>query len=494
MKSQFPYLLSRVLTTCTLVLTLLVAPAQFVHAQGCSQPSNLNANVVASGTVALSWSAIQGAANYRVQYRVNGAATWTNAPLVTTTNQVLTGLLPETVYQWRVRADCSTFSSIAIFNTGGGSGNNAACSAPSNLGAVITSPTSATLSWSAISGALYYTVQYRAGNAGAWTTAGSTTGTSLVLSGLLAETVYTWRVKASCSVYSSIATFNTGGTGGNVSCSQPSNLSAVVLTTSSVSLSWSAIQEAFNYTVQYRLGTSAAWITVGPVTGTSITLSGLMSGVEYIWRVRASCSEYSSDASFTIPGSGGGGGGGSTSCSAPSNTNTNAVFPTYAVVSWEAQSGALNYTVQYRLATSLSYTTVGTVTTTTATITGLLPGREYVWRVKANCSPYGSDVQFATPNALAQVNSDADALLGQSVEFELFPNPVSSGQVQIRAAFSEDAHIWMLNSMGQVVTQQRMSNYPHLLDVSSLRPGMYFVRIQPDRSDRVQTIRLVVTR
>lgn len=473
----------------SLVFSIVFLPTTW--SQGCSQPSNLVSNVIASGTVALNWSAPGGALNYTVQYRVGNAGPWLSGGTVATTNQTLSGLLPETVYTWRVRASCSTFSSVATFNTGGAPGGNTACSSPSNQTANVTSPSAVVLGWSASQGAFYYTVQYRPNNVGAWINAGSVTGTSITVSNLSVNTEYGWRVKASCSVYSSVALFNTGanGAGGNTSCSQPSNLDALPLSTTSVEVNWSAIQEAQNYTVQYRLGLNGAWITMPPVTGTSLTLNNLLPGFEYSWRVKASCSDYSSQAVFTVPGTGGGSGGGSTSCSAPSNTNTLSVAPTSAVVTWEPQGGALNYTVQYRLELGGTYTTVGTFTTATATIAGLAPGTQYVWRVKANCSPYGSDVQFTTP--LARINQSVAARMADApAPLHIYPNPTTQSQVQI-AVQSAGTLVQVFNTTGRLVAARQTTDLQTSLDVSNWQNGLYLVRVCYDNGGQ-STAKLIV--
>ncbi|NJL76816.1 MAG: T9SS type A sorting domain-containing protein [Saprospiraceae bacterium] len=349
------------------------------------------------------------------------------------------------------------------------------CSQPSNLNSNVISTNSVELSWSAISGARNYTVQYRIGESGRWTTAPRTMTTSLVLTGLQPNTVYSWRVKASCSTYSSFAKFNTGGgVGGNVSCSQPSNLTSSGLSTTSVQLSWSAIEGALNYTVQYRPGSTGAWLNGGTTNGTSLTLTGLQPNTLYTWRVTASCSDYSSVTEFTTGstnGGGGGGGGGSTSCSAPSNTNTDAVFPTSANVSWEAQFDATNYIVQYRLETATSYITAGTTTNTQTTITGLQPGREYVWRVKASCSPYGSDVQFSTPRS-----STSGAASLANNDFVVAPNPVS-GEVATLQLQAIGAQIMVMDYLGKVVIREINTDVQHQLNVAQLPNGVYAISI-----------------
>lgn len=360
------------------------------------------------------------------------------------------------------------------------------CSQPSNLTSNVLSPGTVSLRWSAISGAVNYTLQYRLGNSGTWTNGGTMTTTNKVLTNLLPERVYTWRVRASCSSYSSVATFNSGGgISGNVDCSAPSNLVHTSLTTNSVVLGWSSIVGAFNYSVQYRVANTTIWLNAGTVSGTSLTLGGLVVGTTYQWRVKASCSVYSSITTFTVGSSSGG--GGSTSCSAPSNTNTNLVLSNSAQVSWEPQGGALNYTVQYRQASSLTYITLGTVTGSSVTIMGLSAGREYVWRVKANCSPYGSDVQFSTPFfsgfLMATPNNSTSSV-------RVFPNPVSADLVQVQTE-GNGGQIFILNTAGQVVANEVIREAIQPIDVSRLNNGIYFVRVQ-DAAGKSQVQKLVV--
>jgi len=60
----------------------------------------------------MNWSSIPGALAYSVQYRKTSDSNWTNAGTTAGTNIILTGLQPQTSYNWRVKTICSGESSI----------------------------------------------------------------------------------------------------------------------------------------------------------------------------------------------------------------------------------------------------------------------------------------------------------------------------------------------------------------------------------------------
>lgn len=321
-----------------------------------------------------------------------------------------------------------------------------------------------------------------------WATTAQITGLSTQLTGLLEGTVYQWRVKSSCSTYSSTATFNSGGGGGNTECSQPSNLTAANLSGTSVQLSWTAIAEAFNYRVQHRVLGTTTWTTSALLTTPSLTLTGLLDSTEYQWRVKASCSVYSSIAVFNTAASGGG-----TSCSAPSNTNTVLVTPTSANVAWEAVAEATDYTVEYKLLSASAYTSAGTFTVASATISGLTPGQQYVWRVKANCSPWGSDVGFSTPLTKPTGGKNfesAERSIQNSIEFSIFPNPARGGEVLISTE-NAGGFVQILDAAGRSVLTQNLTEQQENLNISNLKSGIYFVRLQQENFVG-KTLKLVV--
>jgi Secretion system C-terminal sorting domain/Bacterial pre-peptidase C-terminal domain/Fibronectin type III domain len=74
----------------------------------CNAPTGLAASGITASGATVSWAAVSGAANYDVDYKLTTSATWINAvTATTTTSRAITGLAASTVYDWRVRANCT---------------------------------------------------------------------------------------------------------------------------------------------------------------------------------------------------------------------------------------------------------------------------------------------------------------------------------------------------------------------------------------------------
>ncbi len=117
----------------------------------------------------------------------------------------------------------------ALFATGGAraslvtsngcgtsSGGTTTCNAPTGLTAGSITLSSATLSWTAASGASSYNIQYKPSTSTTWLSTTSTTN-SKSISGLTASTVYQFQVQTVCSsgssAYSAASTFTTSSSG-----------------------------------------------------------------------------------------------------------------------------------------------------------------------------------------------------------------------------------------------------------------------------------------
>jgi hypothetical protein len=85
-------------------------------AAGCTTPVNLTTTNITDAGATLNWDASPDAVSYNVGYRPYGTTNWTNAATETTSTSVaISGLMDETLYEWRVRTNCT--SDESIFNT-----------------------------------------------------------------------------------------------------------------------------------------------------------------------------------------------------------------------------------------------------------------------------------------------------------------------------------------------------------------------------------------
>ena len=192
---------------------------------GCASPAGLTASAITTTSATAGWTAVSGAVSYDVDYKASSSYTWINAATATTATSVgLTGLTTGTTYDYRVRTNCASGSSAysaAQFTTTG----TVTCSAPAGLASSGVTTTGATVSWTAVSGAVSYDVDYKLNSSSTWINAVTgTTSTSVNISGLTSATLYDWRVRTNCSGGSSTYTtaqFTTTSTG----CASPKDTS-----------------------------------------------------------------------------------------------------------------------------------------------------------------------------------------------------------------------------------------------------------------------------
>lgn len=89
---------------------------------------------------------------------------------------------------------------------------------------------------------------------------------------------------------------------GGTTCAMATGLSSSSVTTSSATISWTAVSGAASYNVQFRAVGGSTW-TSGNVTSTSASLTGLSAATNYEWQVQTVCasgsSAFSSSATFT---------------------------------------------------------------------------------------------------------------------------------------------------------------------------------------------------
>ncbi len=257
------------------------------------------------------------------------------------------------------------------------------CPRPTALTASNVAGRTATLSWTENGTASNWVLQYATASDFTGATSVTVSGTaSKELLGLSPETKYYTRVKSVLgneeSSWSDVTDFTT-----TVTCPKPTNLNASNITTTSVTLSWSAGGNECGWDISICETTSMHPETDGVIYSVSenpYTIDGLAPDKMYYAYVRANCAEeglsvWSVTKGFTtLP-----------TCIKPTNFSASNVTSSSATLSWAAgEAGQDAWNVMYKKDSDSEWTTVP-VNTTTYTVTGLSPVSTYYAKVQANC-------------------------------------------------------------------------------------------------------------
>lgn len=345
-----------------------------------ASPSNNATNVATSS--ALTWSGSAGATSYDVYF-----GTSPSPSLVTNVSgtSYSPGLSASTTYYWKVVAKNSggsASSSVFSFSTAAPPPPSAPSApilaSPSNNSTGVV--TTASLVWSASSGATSYDVYF--GTSSNPPLATNVTGTSYTPQ-LSASTTYYWKIVAKNSggaASSSIFSFATAAppisAPSDPSLASPSNNATGIVATAS--LVWSASSGAASYDVYF--GTSSTPSVVANVTGTSYA-PGLAASTTYYWKIVAKNSGGSTSSptfTFTTAAPPPPPAPSTPSLASPSNNATGVV--TSASLVWSASSGATSYDVY--LGTSSNPSLVTNVTGTSYT-PQLVANTTYYWKIVA---------------------------------------------------------------------------------------------------------------
>ncbi|APJ03782.1 beta strand repeat-containing protein [Silvanigrella aquatica] len=239
------------------------------------------------------------------------------------------------------------------------------------------------VNWGTATGAANYTVKQSTSSGGSGT-GSNVTGciaiatTTCTVTGLVNGTTYYFTVFANNTGINSTATANTAESSGTPFSS---SLNVTGIASAQVSFSWSSITNTTNYNIKYSTvsgsaasGTAATGCSSLSSGILTCTATGLTNGTLYYFALIANLSTggtvQSSEVSATPIGT-------------FDITTATAASTTSANISWGASSGASSYTIQYGLASNTYTGSQGSITTTSAVLTGLSPGNLYYIRVKA---------------------------------------------------------------------------------------------------------------
>jgi Fibronectin type III domain/Secretion system C-terminal sorting domain len=374
----------------------------------CGIPAALNATVTNSATTLL-WAAVAGVTAYMIEVEdaSGNPVSFVQNATVTGTTFVPTGLTAGQAYKFKVRSVCggnqSDWADWFFFTAGGNSGGTGGgnCGIPAALNATVASNTT-TLSWADVAGVSAYLIEVEdaSGNPVPYFFTDTINTTSFAPMGLNNQQAYKFKVRSLCgsnqSDWSAWFFFSAGQiSGGNngSNCNTPSGLNALPQNTGLL-LQWTPVSGAVSYSIEVEnsIGNNTAFVITTTVDTNIYVLTGLQPNLIYKYKVRANCSNGSSDWSgWLIFNTGGaistGNGGGTNGCSIPvalTATPDNSAM----LLSWSAVPGAISYLLEIEDADNnpTPFELTAASLASSYSITGLTPNQSYKFKVRAVCA------------------------------------------------------------------------------------------------------------
>lgn len=191
-----------------------------------------------------------------------------------------------------------------------------------------------------------------------------------------------------------------------------------------------------------------------------------------------------------------------TGCGTPSGLAASSITSSTATISWTAVSGATSYNVQFRVVGTTTWTT-GTVTSASASLSGLTASSNYEWQVQANCNgtlsafasgtfttlaaggttctdTYESNETRTTGKTIA-VNTDISAKIGTATDKDYFKFTTTTSAKNIKVVLDNlpaDYDIRLYNSSGtQLAISQNSGTTAETIIRNTSSAATYYVQV-----------------
>ena len=240
-----------------------------------------------SGKPKLTWSAVSGAASYRVYRSESRGTGYSLLGTTTSTSYVNTGAAAGKTYYYRVKAVNSAGTS-AYSNIVSGTARTPAPAAPVLKGGTSSASGKPQLTWAAVDGAAKYDV-YRSNSAdGTFSKVGSTDKTTYVNTGAVQGVTYFYKIRAvgasGASGFSNTVAIHVAGV---VKAPAAVALSGIKADAAGITVTWKTTANADAYNVLRRDASNTAWKVIARgVSGTSYKDTTVARGVMYSYTVQ----------------------------------------------------------------------------------------------------------------------------------------------------------------------------------------------------------------
>jgi titin len=357
-------------------------------AASIAAPTGLTATAVSSSQIDLTW--VDNASNedgYKVERSLTSGSGFIEIANLPAGSQSYSsnGLNASTQYFFRVRA-YNASSNSSYSNEANATTQAGGLLPPSSLTATAVSKTQINLSWTDNSTTeTGFSIEFKIGSGSfsVLTTVGANV-TAFQSMGLNANTLYTYRVRATDSVnnsaYSNEDAERTWLNG-------PTNLIATAISTSQINLTWTeTIVNETGFIVERKTGVAGSYAQVGstlPINSTSFSDAGLPINTQFFYRVyainSANRSEYSNEDDATTTS-------GVLTPTPPSNLVATGVSKNQINLTWQDNSSnETGFLIERKTGSSGTYSQIGTVGANVITFnnTGLAVNTLYFYRVRA---------------------------------------------------------------------------------------------------------------
>ncbi|MBR4135858.1 MAG: fibronectin type III domain-containing protein [Bacteroidales bacterium] len=462
----------------------------------CPPPADITISNIGPASAQVAWTTIGTATNWNLEYKKETDTIWTVVP-VTTNSYTLTGLTALTNYNVRIQTNCGngdvsnyrttsfmttlcemanqcTYTFLLRDNYGDGwtgghisivqDGQEVAQleAVDHNLFNTLTTDTVIVNLCDNMSTSLI------------WTAGDYPEEASFFLIGPDGTTMY-----YSSSMYNyTTYTFTTNCSGsGPALCVTPLGLVVGTPTQTDATATWMAGSTETTWNFEYKAASATTWQS-STVHMPSFTMYGLMPNTAYQVRVQAVCdtnltSDWTEAVTFTTAQE-------QQTCPAPTNLTAtiDATSHTTVTLTWQQEPNTADeWQVNYRQTTESDWSTA-TATSTTYTLTDLVPNVDYEANVVAHCT----NGLTSDPSNTVTWHTDDVGIQGYlERNVNLYPNPAT----EMIAVEVSDANIMITgvevyNVYGQLINTIVSTENPLRINVSGLADGMYYVRVTTD--------------
>ena len=329
------------------------------------------------GKPKLTWSAVSGAASYRVYRSESRGTGYSLLGTTTSTSYVNTGAAVGKTYYYRVKAVNSAGTS-AYSNIVSGTARTPAPAAPVLKGGTSSASGKPQLTWAAVDGAAKYEIYRSTQQSTGFTLLGTTTSTSYVNTGAAVGKTYYYKVRA----------LNVDGAAGAYSSTVSGAAKAVAPAAPTVTmtysdggkpkLTWSAVSGAASYRVYRSESRGTGYSLLGTTTSTSYVNTGAAVGKTYYYRVKAVNSAGTSAYSNIVSGT-----ARTPAPAAPVLKGGTSSASGKPQLTWAAVDGAAKYDVYRSNRADGTFSKVGSTDKTTYVNTGAVQGVTYFYKIRA---------------------------------------------------------------------------------------------------------------